>query len=360
MARRDASGAGCGLLALLLCGAPVLAVLAVVPLWVLCAPGFALYIRFTGTPAARAQEGAWWGIAAAAPVLALGLVWLASPRRGRLRGRLRRYPEDEYRSAPELRAVRSRRRRALANAYAVRVALLLGSVTATTLVVFARTDVPQLIEREAAGAEALQAMLWIYGIPGLVAVAVLSALYLVDRRPYLEPITADVVQAAAAHADRLRRQAVADSIRVQRLVDEVDAKIGDARTRIGFIELCDLHYESFGCADSQYAQFTSTQSTTRALSEMLTRAQTCARRASSGRGRARRREGGQDDLGAAAEILARALGPLTAEVDGGLTRVRTLNARTTDLKHSIRDTCGRRGQEWYDALQERVAFARGG
>jgi hypothetical protein len=61
---------------------------------------------------------------------------------------------------------------------------------------------------------------------------------------------------------------------------------------------------------------------------------------------------------AAATHLAHSQGELRVQVDQGLTVVQTLNANTAGLKHGIRDKCGVQGQEWFEALEERIEQAR--
>jgi hypothetical protein len=49
---------------------------------------------------------------------------------------------------------------------------------------------------------------------------------------------------------------------------------------------------------------------------------------------------------------------IRAPQERGLNLVRTLNGHTAELKHSIRDDCGERGQRWYEALEERIQDVR--
>ena len=49
---------------------------------------------------------------------------------------------------------------------------------------------------------------------------------------------------------------------------------------------------------------------------------------------------------------------LNAATEHHLALVQRLNARTADIKHTIRDECGPAGQRWFDALEERREAAR--
>jgi hypothetical protein len=64
------------------------------------------------------------------------------------------------------------------------------------------------------------------------------------------------------------------------------------------------------------------------------------------------------ELRAAAAYLAQSHDELRVQVDQGLGMVRTLNANTSELKHEIRDSCGKPGRLWFEALEERVSQAR--
>ncbi|MDX2681871.1 hypothetical protein [Streptomyces soliscabiei] len=58
--------------------------------------------------------------------------------------------------------------------------------------------------------------------------------------------------------------------------------------------------------------------------------------------------------------LSHSQGELRRQVDQGLGMVRSLNANTFDLKHGIRDNCGAQGEQWYEALEERIRDRRTG
>ncbi|SEQ90670.1 hypothetical protein SAMN05216188_106161 [Lentzea xinjiangensis] len=64
------------------------------------------------------------------------------------------------------------------------------------------------------------------------------------------------------------------------------------------------------------------------------------------------------EMRAAAAHLAQSHGELQAQVEQGLGMVRTLNANTSDLKLEIRDSCGLPGQQWFEALEERIEQVR--
>jgi hypothetical protein len=188
----------------------------------------------------------------------------------------------------------------------------------------------------------------IFGPPTLAVALLLLGLRIRDRRPYQEPVTADVVQAAAAHADSIVDGLRSDTARMDAINEQVAAALSDPRYQLRFVAMCDLHFESFSCADRMHEQYQSAQCSARFMADILARCQA----------QCRRRDQGDNALAGAGAHLARAVGPLNDLASYGLDRVRTLNSRTADLKHSIRDNCGDRGYRWYEALEERKAAAR--
>ncbi|GAA2892900.1 hypothetical protein Acy02nite_40250 [Actinoplanes cyaneus] len=356
MARRSDADAGASLIGMGLvasCLFSLVATVIAVPIGILCAPAFAIYLLVKDLSAGTPQHLGWWGLALLSPLVAAALIWLSSPKQGWLRGRPSECPEDVYRTPEALAAVRLRRRRALLEAYAGRSGLLLASMTVVMLGTLLYADLSGTMHVGVTEQVSGIAVLVLFAPPTLVMATLLIGFRVHDRQPYQEPVTADVVRAAAVHAEEMASRLRADTARMESIAEQVDAVLSGARVHVGFVALCDLHFESFNCADRMHEQYRSAQSSARLLSDILARCQAqCARPQG-------RREQHDPALDSAGSILARSVGPLNDLTTYGLDRVRTLNSRTAGLKHSIRDNCGDRGYRWYEALEERKAEARG-
>jgi hypothetical protein len=185
-------------------------------------------------------------------------------------------------------------------------------------------------------------------------IAVLVATSWWDRRP--RRVTVEEVRAAAAEADRAVRRVRAENDRVRRQASQVQARLrklqahSPAGSDVEFHALRVFHRESYQCADTAHIAYQSAQTSLHTMSYLARRARRAPQVFASRRVRA--------EMRAAATHLAQSQGELRVQVDQGLTVVQTLNANTAGLKHGIRDKCGVQGQEWFEALEERIEQAR--
>jgi hypothetical protein len=310
----------------------------------LVAPAIAAHIVAGGSEAQAVYLKEWlWGSIGSLP---LALVLVRSVlRRG---GRLRRQPL--VKRWPGMLA------RALA---------LLGAMNATAFLTLHPGE--HVIE------DGMGPLLW-SASTGIGALVVLSVW---DRRP--RRVTVQEVRTAAAEADRVLRRVRAENDRVRRQADQVQARLVKLRTRppgrsgpsdpsgrsgpsgpsgpsgssgrsdVEFHALRTFHRESYQCADTAHMAYQSAQTSVRTMSRLVRRAR-FAPLALPGRARA--------EMHAAATHLAQSHLELRAQVDQGLELVRTLNANTSELKFSIRDSCGPQGEEWFEALELRIEKAR--
>ncbi|SFQ99725.1 hypothetical protein SAMN04488564_101915 [Lentzea waywayandensis] len=189
----------------------------------------------------------------------------------------------------------------------------------------------------------------------LTGVVVLGAMAWWDRRP--RRVTVEEVRAAAAEADRTLKRVRAENARVRRQAEQVQARLvklqarNPARPDVEFHSLRVFHRESYQCADTAHLAYGSAQTSLRTMAFVVRHARVAPLQlVVSKRARA--------EMRAAAAHLQRSQSELRTQVDQGLDMVRTLNANTSDLKHEIRDNCGRQGREWFEALEERVEQAR--
>lgn len=185
-------------------------------------------------------------------------------------------------------------------------------------------------------------------------IAVLVAMSLWDRRP--RRVTVEEVRAAAAEADRALRRVRAENDRVRRQASQVQARVRKLQARspagsdVEFHTLRVFHRESYQCADTAHIAYQSAQTSLHTMSSLVRRARRAPQLLASKRVRA--------EMRAAATHLAQSQGELRTQVDQGLGMVRDLNANTSELKHGIRDNCGAQGQDWFEALEERIEQAR--
>lgn len=350
MGRRSDADAGAalfGMILLVVCAFSAVTVVIAIPVGILSAPAFAIYLSIKELPPGPSPVLQWWAVSVLSPLVAVVLVWASSPERGWLRGRPAGYPEDAYRSQRELAVVRALRRRALLLSYARRTGLVLGTMTVLTLITLVYADLSGRTEVGVRGEVTPDAVLVMFGPPTVAVALLLLGLRIHDRRPYREPVTADVVHAAAAHADSILSGLRAETTRMESITEQVSAVLSGTGYQLRFVAMCDLHFESFNCADRMHDQYRSANESARLMADILARCRAQCRR-----------QHGDAALAGAGAHLERAVGPLEQLASYGLDRVRTLNSRTADLKYSIRDNCGDRGYRWYEALEERVAAAR--
>jgi hypothetical protein len=358
MARRDSSAAGCGFFFLVLCVFPVAVTIVAVPAFVLAAPTVAAYLQIEAPAQFGPHRTGWLAASAAAPLLALLLVWLASPRTGRLRGRSRECGDAG--GLGGLGGARERSGKAILRGYLVRAGILIGGTTATALAVMLRVDLLHLMNSGAHGQRVdIGKFLAVYGSPAAVATLILLGIRRWDRRPY--PIHAERVRAAAQQARQTLRQVRADNKRLSRLAREVQAKLVAARSETDFVALRNLHYESFSCADTAHGHYRSAQYSLQVTARILDRVRAAPRRwlPPASRAQAHRSRQDRELLNAAASALDDTRGQLSVEVQRGLSLVQTLNANTAELKHSIRSDCGEPGRLWYEALEQRIEATHG-
>jgi hypothetical protein len=338
------------------CAVPLLVVFGlffVMPLiMLLVSPAIATHIVLSGSPAQEVYLSEWlWASAVSLP-LALMLVRSALKRNGRLRG------------GPMI-------KRWLG--MLARGAVLLGAMNVAAFVKLKPTGPDgQVME------DGMPALL----VAGLVGVAALIAIRLWDRRP--RRVTVQEVRAAAAEADRALRRVRAENERVRRQAEQVQARLTKIRARatgpaghprdrssrpkqpehagrnaarsdIDFHALRTFHRESYQCADTAHMAYHSAQTSLHTMSYLVRRARLAPHRMV-WQGPAAKRA--RAEMHAAATHLARSHVELRAQVDQGLGMVRDLNANTSDLKLEIRDSCGEPGQQWFDALEERIEKAR--
>jgi hypothetical protein len=197
----------------------------------------------------------------------------------------------------------------------------------------------------------------LFGVAALAGLAALVVMRLWDRRE--RPVTVQEVRAAAAEADRTLKRVRSENVRVRRQAEQVQARLvklqarnpAAAQSDVEFHSLRVFHRESYQCADTAHIAYHSAQTSLHTMAHLVRRARrapyqlTVSRRA-------------RAEMQAAATHLAQSQGELRSHVDEGLDMVRTLNANTSDLKHEIRDQCGREGRDWFAALEERIEQAR--
>ena len=168
----------------------------------------------------------------------------------------------------------------------------------------------------------------------------------------VEPVTVEQVRQVTTAARKTLRRVRAENDRIESLLRDLEAKLAHARLEMGFHGLCELHWESRGCADRAHQHYRSADGVLNWMS-----------RTQSGVPVALRRKlvpvrGGRPDrlaYASATTTLTATQNTLKAEVRRGRAMLDAFNQRTGTLKHRIRDECGPRGKRWFDDLQERIA-----
>ncbi len=240
----------------------------------------------------------------------------------------------------------------------LRAGVLLAAANLTALVMLLRGN-------DAKGPDAGAETLAVFGSTAVAAFAVLVTIHLRDRwfppGERAEPVTVESVRTAAAQADETLRRVRAENKRVSRLARVIEDQLLEARAETDFVSMCDLHHESVGCANGAHRHYRSAGHSLQDMSRILGGVRTALslrivppRNPATGR----RERPDRDELKAAASSLSESRQLLDVEVQRGLTLVRTLNANTSRLKHSIKDNCGERGWQWYQALEMRIEAAR--
>lgn len=320
-----------------------------IPLLSLAAPVLVPYLHQQDPEQFAQYRTAWLCILGLAPLTAFLLVHWASPANGRLRASR---PRGALKN-PKNRVRNPRARRpGRVIGYLNRMTALMAATS-----VQAYRNLP--LNVEARGEQALREFAPLAGGVALAAAVVLIVIRLWDR-PYVPPITVEDVRTQIRQAEKALSRINADNTRLERMVATVDQKLSTAHSRRDFATLKTMHHESYGCADSVHGVYRSVQDSHRVMvrtvrvvhrsawqpTGMMIRAVHPRSRAEYAQLRA--------DAGGLADRVSR----LSAATDRHLALVQRLNARTADIKHTIRDECGPAGERWFDALEERREAAR--
>ena len=179
--------------------------------------------------------------------------------------------------------------------------------------------------------------------------------------PLAEAVTVEMVQRAATKADRQRRRVEAEAVRVQQMLERVEGQLYAAQQQSNFGSMRQVHFESFRCADAAHDHYESVRTSARTLSRLEARARASVRPRlvplrDPGTGQRRRPDRAQ--MRAATAGLREHRLALDSRAKHGLTDVQALNVRTAVLRDTIRESCGERGRQWYDALEERKQRVR--
>ncbi|OXM64162.1 hypothetical protein [Amycolatopsis vastitatis] len=333
---------GCGFwFVALTVGLPFVSGAAAAVVLALTAPAIVPFLVAADPAQFAEHRTAWWCFFGAAPLVALLLVSRGSPRSRRRR----RSPTARQRWATV--------RRALS-----RAGILLLATNITALVLLLNGNV-------AHGPHAAQQTAILFGGSGAAGAVALIAFRLWDRwfppGERLKPVTLAAVQAATAEAEQTLRKVRANNHRVDRMAAAVEQQLQAARLNLDFAGLCELHYESRGCADNAYQYYDMSRDVARGLAGIVVRARatvTMRVRSEVNPATGRRERPNRSAMTAAATSLALTRSRISDEVGKGLTMVKNLNARTADLKFSIRDDCGARGQRWFEDLEARTEARR--
>ncbi|MEV4148725.1 hypothetical protein AB0J40_34065 [Amycolatopsis sp. NPDC049691] len=303
----------------------------------LTAPAIVPFLAATDPAQFAEHRAAWWCFFGAAPFVALLLVARGSPKRRR---RSRTPPLRDF-------------RRLLP-----RAGILLLATNVTALVLLLNGNV-------AHGPHAAQQTAILFGGSGAAGAVALIAIRLRDRwfpsGERVKPVTLAAVRAATVEAENTLRKVRANNQRVSRLAAAVEQQLRATELNLDFAGLCELHYESRGCADNAYGYYDMSRDVARGLSGIVVRARatvTMRVRSEINPATGRRERPNRAAMTAAATSLALTRSKIDGEVSKGLTMVRSLNARTADLKHSIRDNCGVRGRKWFEDLELRTEARR--
>ena len=305
----------------------------------LIAPALVPFLLVSDPVQFSEHRAVWWGLLGAAPVVALLLVARGGPafKRGRST---------------------ARRRWVVFRRGLVRAGILLLVMNVVALVLLLGGNV-------AHGPQAALQTGILFGGSGVAGAVVLLAVRVWDRwfppGERLRPVTVAVVRAAAVEAEETLRKVRANNQRVGRLAAAVEQQLRAVRLELNFAGLRQLHHESRGCADGAYGYYEMSRDVARGLAGIVVRARatvTMRVRSEVNPATGRRERPNRAALTAAAASLALTRSKISGEVSKGLTMVKTLNARTADLKYSIRDNCGTPGQRWFDDLEARTKARR--
>jgi hypothetical protein len=146
----------------------------------------------------------------------------------------------------------------------------------------------------------------------------------------------------------------------------IEAHLYAAQTSRDFHLLTELHWASHRVGDQAHSLLRDARTVENALIEGLRRLATERRRAIRERNacyeQALREEQTRaiDEIVAAEADLRTQVEQQRAEREEMLVRVRSLNARTGELRDAIRDRCGQRGVDWYERLEDRKRSRRVG
>ena len=349
MARRSGTGGaeGCGCVIVALLGVTFLASVAA---WgiemlavVMAAPAIVPYLLLNQPEQFHHDQTLWLAALIAAPLVAFGLATTQLPRRARKW--LKINTDLDYSNQKDRRARRTR-------SY-VETVLLLTVTTAVGGIMLVTGGTPhtfgQLLNR--------------VGIVLVPCLLLPVAFRVWDHwsPPLGEPVTVEMVRQAERDADRKLKQVRQQNDAVRQMTRQVEECLAAARHEISFVAMSGQHFTSFKCANVAHGSYESTKDTHHFLAGMAARAKATAaprlvplRDPRTGQ----RMKPPQVELRASAAALSGRSKTMAAETARGLQFVHTLNLRTGDLRDTIRDTCGQRGQRWYDDLIERRAYAR--
>ena len=299
---------------------------------------------YLNQPAAFAHDRPlWYTMLGAVPILSYFLVRWASPAGGRLR--------DSSTPRRQGKTLRARRPHPI-RGYLDRMLLLVAATSAVTFWLVMRGED---MYGPNAGRETVHLLL------GLVVVlaGVLTGIHFWDR-PYTPPVTVEQVRAHHRRAQKELRRARADNERITAMLVRLEAKLAEANGRRDFAVLCTMHHESFGCANSVYTHYRSVEESLAVVTQLVRGVRInswqpggMASRAVNRKARVAFRELRSEASG----LNGTAYHLRVAWLDSQ-DQVKTLNARTADLKCQIRDECGPPGLRWYADLEDRREAAR--
>lgn len=152
-------------------------------------------------------------------------------------------------------------------------------------------------------------------------------------------------------------------VQVQRSVEEhrkqIEEHIAEAQQSYDFHFLTSMHHSSLIVADAAYKLLQDARTSLTAIGKLIVAARekrdSLEKEVKGTRDRTKKLAF-RDELKEVVE-LRRAFfndkDKVKEQRDGLYSEVKRLNAQTAELKHFIRDRCGRKGNEWYDRLEER-------
>ena len=310
---------------------------------VMAAPAIVPYLLLNQPNLFHRYEVPWLAALIAAPLVASGLATVQLP--ARVRKLLKINTDLDYSDPKDRRARRTR-------SYAEAV-LLLTATTAVGGIMLVTGGTPHTYGE-------LLSRVGIVLVPCLL-LPVAFRVWDHWSPPLGEPVTVEMVRTAERDADRKLKQVRQQNDAVRQMTRQVEECLAAARYEVNFAAMSERHFTSFKCADVAHGNYESTMDAHRFLARMAARAKATAaprlvplRDPRTGQ----RIKPQQAELRASAASLSGRSKTLAAETARSLEFVRTLNLRTADLRDTIRDTCGQRGQRWYDELIERREYAR--